>query len=286
MGSWSKHCDLLRRTRIHGRVPAGTPSGDHEGMVPARVRAVRPRPRSDRRRGVDRGRRRPRRRHARRRRGALGAARQPAHRGQPPVLLPHGRAACSAPTAPGGMGSPLDRRGRSPLDGDLRLPHGHSGDRPASNSSAAAWRRCRAASPPTRRRCTKVSCTSHCRNSRPASRTAPPAVIGDPAGYEVMMRVAGDENLHQLFYRDLAAAAIERRSRRDDARDRATGGRLHDARHRHPEFRRARQAHRRSRHLRPRRAPRADPRAGRDPHVERRARHRSRPPRASRPATG
>ncbi len=35
-------------------------------------------------------------------------------------------------------------------------------------------------------------------------------MIGDPAGYEVMMRVAGDENLHQLFYRDLAAAAIER----------------------------------------------------------------------------
>ncbi|MEO6654306.1 MAG: acyl-ACP desaturase [Ilumatobacteraceae bacterium] len=34
-------------------------------------------------------------------------------------------------------------------------------------------------------------------------------LIGDPAGYDVMMRVAGDENLHQLFYRDLAAAAIE-----------------------------------------------------------------------------
>jgi acyl-[acyl-carrier-protein] desaturase len=33
--------------------------------------------------------------------------------------------------------------------------------------------------------------------------------MGDPAGYDVMMRVAGDENLHQLFYRDLAAAAIE-----------------------------------------------------------------------------
>ena len=34
-------------------------------------------------------------------------------------------------------------------------------------------------------------------------------MIGDPAGYDVMMRVASDENLHQLFYRDLAAAAIE-----------------------------------------------------------------------------
>lgn len=34
-------------------------------------------------------------------------------------------------------------------------------------------------------------------------------MIGDPAGYDVMMKVAGDENLHQLFYRDLAGAAIE-----------------------------------------------------------------------------
>ncbi len=33
-------------------------------------------------------------------------------------------------------------------------------------------------------------------------------LIGDQAGYDVMMRVAGDENLHQLFYRDLAQAAI------------------------------------------------------------------------------
>ena len=34
-------------------------------------------------------------------------------------------------------------------------------------------------------------------------------MMGDPAGYDVMMRVASDENLHQLFYRDLAEAAIE-----------------------------------------------------------------------------
>jgi acyl-[acyl-carrier-protein] desaturase len=34
-------------------------------------------------------------------------------------------------------------------------------------------------------------------------------LIGDPAGYEVMMRVASDENLHQIFYRDLASAAMQ-----------------------------------------------------------------------------
>jgi acyl-[acyl-carrier-protein] desaturase len=34
-------------------------------------------------------------------------------------------------------------------------------------------------------------------------------LLGDSAGYDVMMRVAADENLHYLFYRDLASAAIE-----------------------------------------------------------------------------
>ena len=34
-------------------------------------------------------------------------------------------------------------------------------------------------------------------------------LIGDEAGYTVMMRVAADENLHHLFYRDLATAAIQ-----------------------------------------------------------------------------
>jgi acyl-[acyl-carrier-protein] desaturase len=34
-------------------------------------------------------------------------------------------------------------------------------------------------------------------------------VVDDPVGYEVMKRVAADENRHHLFYRDLTAAAIE-----------------------------------------------------------------------------
>ena len=34
-------------------------------------------------------------------------------------------------------------------------------------------------------------------------------MIGDEAGFDVMKRVAADENLHHLFYRDLATAAIE-----------------------------------------------------------------------------
>jgi acyl-[acyl-carrier-protein] desaturase len=34
-------------------------------------------------------------------------------------------------------------------------------------------------------------------------------LLDDPAGRAVMARVAADENLHHLFYRDLATAAIE-----------------------------------------------------------------------------
>jgi acyl-[acyl-carrier-protein] desaturase len=34
-------------------------------------------------------------------------------------------------------------------------------------------------------------------------------VLDDPAGYEVMKRVASDENRHYLFYRDLCSAALE-----------------------------------------------------------------------------
>ena len=34
-------------------------------------------------------------------------------------------------------------------------------------------------------------------------------LLDDQAGYEVMARVAGDENLHHLFYRDLVTAALE-----------------------------------------------------------------------------
>jgi acyl-[acyl-carrier-protein] desaturase len=33
-------------------------------------------------------------------------------------------------------------------------------------------------------------------------------LLGDPVGYEVMARVAADENLHYLFYRDLVSEAI------------------------------------------------------------------------------
>jgi acyl-[acyl-carrier-protein] desaturase len=34
-------------------------------------------------------------------------------------------------------------------------------------------------------------------------------LLNDPAGFAIMSRVAADENLHHLFYRDLVSAALE-----------------------------------------------------------------------------
>ena len=110
-------------------------------------------------------------------------------------------------------------------------------------------------------------------------------MIGDPAGYEVMMRVASDENLHQLFYRDLAEAAIEHDPsgmmcaiEHEVAGFQMPGIGI-------PDFNQHAGADRPGRDLRPRRAPRADPRAGRAAPVERRERHRSRRRRRAGPRT-
>ena len=65
----------------------------------------------------------------------------------------------------------------------------------------------------------------------------------DPAGYEVMKRVAADENRHHLFYRGLGTAALEGRSVGHGAGHRTPGPHLRDARHRH---RRLRTAHARA----------------------------------------
>jgi len=60
-----------------------------------------------------------------------------------------------------------------------------------------------------------ASSTSPCRSSRRASPIATPArFIGDNADTDVMARVAADENLHFLFYRDLATAGVSRATRR------------------------------------------------------------------------
>ena len=50
-------------------------------------------------------------------------------------------------------------------------------------------------------------------------------LLGDRAGYDVMMRVAADENLHHLFYRDLDDGGDRDRPEPDGAGHRAPGRR-------------------------------------------------------------
>ena len=80
----------------------------------------------------------------------------------------------------------------------------HAGGRPGRRSNAAGWPRCRAARRPIRTLAVDgfVYLTLQELATRIAHRNTG-KLVGDPVGYDVMMRVAADENLHHLFYRDL-----------------------------------------------------------------------------------
>ena len=112
------------------------------------------------------------------------------------------------------------------------------------------------------------------------------AQIGDPVGFEVMKRVCADENLHQLFYRDLAAAAFEAAPERDDDRPGGAGAQVRHAGRRDPRLRSPRRAHRQGRHLRPADPPRPDPRPGRAASVGRRQHRPACPAKAPPPRSG
>ena len=57
--------------------------------------------------------------------------------------------------------------------------------------------------------CATRSATRRSRSSRPGiAHRNTGGILEDPAGQSIMARVSNDENLHYLFYRDLASAAI------------------------------------------------------------------------------
>ena len=76
-------------------------------------------------------------------------------------------------------------------------------------------------------------------------------LIGDPVGYEVMARVAADENLHYLFYRDLVSEAHHHRPVGRGAGHRPAGAGVRDARDGHPQLQGPGGVHRPGRDLRP-----------------------------------
>ena len=231
------------RARADGRAAARPPPRHDQGVVPARVRAVRPRaatptPASS---------------------GRRATPTSPGPRSTTPCAA-RWSSTCSPRTtcrttsarssgcsardgAVGHLGPALDGRGGPPLDGDLRLPDGHPRRRPRAPRAVAHGRRSRAVWCPTRRRPPTASCTSRCRSWPPASPTATPGrMIGD------RRRLRRDDARRRR--REPPLPLLPRPRRRghrarpehDGQGDRAPGRRLRDAGHRHPRLRRARRA--------------------------------------------
>ena len=145
-----------------------------------------------------------------RRSAAQRAVPQHPHRGQPPALLPPDQRQVRQRRRLGRMEPPLDGRRGPARDRDPRLPRGARARSTSARSSARACVRSRWARCPTPTPSPTASSTSRCRSSPPASRTATPGkLLNDPQGAAIMSRVAADENLHHLFYRDLVSAALE-----------------------------------------------------------------------------
>ena len=106
---------------------------------------------------------------------------------------------------------------------------------------------------------------------------------GDPIADQLLARIATDENLHMVFYRNLVDGGLRHRPGRDHARGRRRGDQLRDARRHDGRLPEELDAHRQGRHLRPA----AAPRRGRQPdpaQLEGLRAHRPRARRASRPA--
>ena len=143
---------------------------------------------------------------------------QPAHRGQPALLPPRDRDPLRPRRRVGHVGRPLDRGGEPARHRDARLPRRHPRRRPGrarAGPDGLHDRRLRLRRQDAAAR-RWPTCPS--RSWRPGSRTATPArSTGDPIAEQMLARIANDENLHMVFYRNIVAAAFEIDARRDDA---------------------------------------------------------------------
>ena len=172
-------------------------------------------------------------------RRAQRARRQSPHRGQPPVLLrdhqPDVRERRVAR-----VGAALDRRGDAARDRDPRLHHGHAlGRSGRARERARMHQVCGGQVPQPESAVDTLAYVALQELATRISHRNTGNLLDDEAGYKVMARVAADENLHYLFYRDLVSAALEIDPSGTDVRDRAPGAHVRDARRRHPRLRRA-----------------------------------------------
>ena len=247
--------------------PARAPPRHHQGVVPARARAVEPGPRLRARLRVV----------ARRGRSSSDEVRSALFvnlltEDNLPYYFRTIERMFGADSAVGHVGPPLDRRGGPPLDRASATTSPSPGPSTRCSSSGPAWPRSSAARCPSPRR--PLDGFVYVALQELATRIAhhnTGKLLDDQAGYEVMKQVASDENRHYLFYRDLVdrgararpvrawCCAIERQVRTFEM----PGTGILD-------FEAHAKAIAKRRHLRLRRPPRPDPRAGRAPPLERR----------------
>ena len=187
----------------------------------------------------------------------------------------------------GRVGPAVDGRGGPPLDRHPRLPDRHPRRRPGRARARPGWHRSASGEvpePPT-----VADGLVYVALQELATRIAhrnTGKLLDDPAGYEVMARVAADENLHHLFYRDLVSAAIELDPSAMVHRHRAPGARASRCPAPASRLRRARARPSPRPASTTSRPPRADPRAGRDAPMEGRGAHRLECGGSKRPAIG
>ena len=182
-----------------GRGAARPPPGQHEGVVPPRARAIGAEAGTSTASGAEPIRGEHRRRQCAARCSSTSSPRTTCR------TTSARSSGCSAAPGRGDVGPALDRRGGPALDRASGLPHGDPAVDPVA-LERGRWRRCRAASP------RPAPWADVLRLRRPAGTGHPhrppqhrPRCSATGAGYEVMKRVAADENLHYLFYRDLVS---------------------------------------------------------------------------------
>ena len=172
-------------------------------MVPARVHPVSPRP-GLRQGAVDTG------PAAADRRGPDRLRDRPADRGQPALVPPldprhvrQGRWRLDQ------LGRTLDGRGRASCHRAAGLPHRHAQHRPGAprarpDDAAPAGLRPRRPEHPPRPGLCRVPGAGDADSHRNTGRYS-----DDPVADRIMVRIAADENLHMVFYRDILAAALK-----------------------------------------------------------------------------
>ena len=209
---------LLKELAAGGRgEPQPAPSEGRPGVDAARVRAVVAGPRLRRAGGravgvspvaalADR---------------SDGVGGQPPHRGQPAELPPGDRPGLRARQRVGDLGQPVDRGG-----GAAGTPSASATTCSSlavstpTSSSVRGWTRWRSATTRARRTCSTSAPTSRSRSWRPGCLTATPAATRkEPIAEKLLTRVAKDENLHMIFYRNLVTFGAGADSEPDHACD-------------------------------------------------------------------